>query len=55
MSGAPLNSFLRFLLGFMLFISMSLGVTFAVNSYATSRDAATQQAAAAAVMLGGAR
>jgi hypothetical protein len=37
---------LRFFFGFTLFISISLGITYAVNTY-TSNQAAIQQAAVA--------
>ena len=51
MQSSPLGSFTRFLFGFTLLISISFGVTYAVQKYATGQDAAKQQAAAAAAML----
>jgi hypothetical protein len=51
MQGSPVNSFLRFFIGFMILISLSFGITFAVQKYAGSQDAARQEAAAAALML----
>ena len=51
MQQTPLGSFTRFLFGFTLLISISFGVTYAVQTYATGQDAERQQAAAAAVML----
>ena len=51
MQQTPLGSFARFLIGFTLFISVSFGVTLAVQTYASGQDAAHQQAAAAAAML----
>jgi len=51
MESAPLSSFLRFFIGFMLFISMSFGVTFAVNSYTASQEKTQQTAAALQAML----
>ena len=51
MQSSPLGSFTRFLFGFTLLISISFGVTFAVQKYATGKDAAKQKAAAAAAML----
>jgi len=51
MQPSPLGSFTRFLFGFTLLISISFGVTFAVQTYATGQDAQKQQAAAAAAML----
>jgi len=51
MSPSPVGSFMRFFIGFSVFISLSFGITFAVQKYATSQDAAKQQAAAAAAML----
>jgi hypothetical protein len=46
MKPAPVGSFVRFLVGFLTFIGLSLGVTVAVNTYAVSQDATHQQAAA---------
>ncbi len=51
MSPAPVGSFLRFVVGFMLFISISFGVTYAVNSYTTKQDTEKQTAAAIQAML----
>jgi hypothetical protein len=55
MSESPVNSFLRFFAGFVLFISLSFGITFSVNSYTTKRDAqraaASARVAAEALML----
>jgi len=45
------SSFTRFFFGFTLLISISFGVTYAVQKFATGQDAARQQAAAAAAML----
>ena len=45
------NSFLRFFTGFMLFISLSFGITLAVNSYTTKQDQEKQTAAALQAML----
>jgi len=42
----PTNSFFKFMLGFLTFISVSLALTFAVSSYSFSRDAEEQTAAA---------
>ena len=44
-------SFLRYLTGFLLFISASLGVTYVVNVYAGKKDAIQAAAAAKAAML----
>ncbi len=52
MGGAPLNSFLKFAIGFMVFVSLSLGLTFAVSSYTASRDEAQQTAATLHALLG---
>ena len=46
MNPAPVGSFVRFLVGFLTFISVSLGITVAVNSYTISKEKASQQAAA---------
>ena len=51
MAPSPVGSFLKFFIGFTLFISLSFGITIAVNKYAAVQDAAKQQAAAAALML----
>ena len=51
MSPSPVNSFLRFFLGFMLFISISFGVTLAVNAYSAQQTASAQSAAALQAML----
>ena len=42
---------MRFFVGFMLFISVSFGVTFAVQKYTISQEVAKQQAAAIEAML----
>lgn len=52
MNEGPVGSFLRFFLGFMLFISISFGVTIAVNVYASKQGAEQQTAAALQAMLG---
>ena len=51
MAPSPLGSFTRFLFGFTVLISVSLGVTYAVQKYAVAQDAQKQQAAAVAEML----
>lgn len=51
MAPSPVNSFARFFFGFTLLISISFGVTYAVQKYASGQDAQQQQAAAAAAML----
>lgn len=51
MTPAPVSSFVRFTVGFLTFISVSFGVTIAVNTYAMARDDAQQAAAAKAAML----
>ena len=47
----PTGSFLKFLLGFLTFIGLSFAVTFSVNTYTTSQDAAHQTASAIQAML----
>lgn len=47
----PTGSFFRFVIGFLTLISVSFVVTFTVNKYATSQDAARQSAAAIQAML----
>jgi len=51
MAQSPIDSFARFFFGFTLLISISFGVTFAVQKYASGQSAQEQQAAAAAQML----
>lgn len=46
-----MDSFFKFLLGFLIFIGVSFGVTFGVSYYAKQQDAAVQQAAALKAML----
>jgi hypothetical protein len=45
------NSFLRFTLGFLGFIGISFGVTFAVNSYSVQQTAAANQASALKALI----
>jgi len=52
MNPSPASSFTRFFFGFLLFISLSFGLTFAVQTIVVSQEAQKQQAAAAAAMLG---
>lgn len=47
MNPAPVSSFVRALVGFLTFISVSFGVTYAVNTYASGQS--QEQAASAAV------
>ena len=49
---APAASFVRFVVGFCAFISVSFGVTYVANVYAVQKDLAEEQAAAVAEMLG---
>ena len=51
MDQTPVGSFTRFFFGFTLLITISFGLTFAVQKYAGGQDAERQQAAAAASML----
>lgn len=51
MNDSPVGSFLKFAIGFMVFISVSFGVTIAVNVYAQKQDAERQTAAALQAML----
>jgi len=50
MQETPAVSFMHFLMGFLIFISLSVGLTIWVNSY-TTKQAARQQAAAAKALL----
>ncbi len=47
----PAGSFIKFLTGFLTLITMSFGLTYAVHSYATTRDATQAAAVAKARML----
>lgn len=51
MNPAPANSFFKSLIGFLVFISVSFGVTYAVNTVAMNQEASQQAAAAKALML----
>lgn len=50
MKPAPVGSFVRFLVGFLTFIGVSLGVTVAVNSYAVAQSQAEHAAALQALI-----
>jgi hypothetical protein len=49
--GNAINSFFRFVLGFSLFVAASLGLAFAVSTYAIKKDRAEQTASAFKAML----
>jgi hypothetical protein len=51
MPPSPVGSFTKFVIGFLIFISVSLGITVAVNVYTSSRDKADQTANAIQAML----
>lgn len=51
MQQSPAGSFARFLAGFLTFISVSFGVTYAVNRQTQAQDARNEAAAARALML----
>ncbi len=52
MESSPSQSFFKFLFVFLLFISISFGVTFAVNEYTVRQVAAANQASALRALLG---
>lgn len=52
MGTAGANSFFRFTLGFTLFIAVSFGVTYAVNTIASNQAKERQTAAAFEAMTG---
>ena len=52
MESSPTESFFKFVFGFLLFISVSFGVTFAVNEYTVQQTAAANQASALRALLG---
>lgn len=47
-----MDSFFRFVIGFLTFICVSFGVTFAVNVYSNSQQTQQQTASAFEAMLG---
>jgi len=51
MNPSPWSSFAKSVIGFLIFISISLGITVAVNSYAASQDQTHQTAAAFQALL----
>ncbi|MBI5457022.1 hypothetical protein HY969_04775 [Candidatus Kaiserbacteria bacterium] len=48
---SPVGSFMRFVVGFSVFISVSFGVTYAVNTYTAMQEKEKQTAAAFEAML----
>lgn len=52
MRPSPTGSFFKFTIGFLVFISVSFGVTFAVNSYTLQQYKIEAAAAAQQAMLG---
>jgi hypothetical protein len=52
-SPSATESFLRFTFGFLLFIGLSIGITYAVNEYTTQQTAAANQAAALKALVEG--
>jgi len=48
---SPFESFLRFVVGFSVFISVSFGVTYAVNTYSKMQEIEKQTAAAFQAMV----
>jgi hypothetical protein len=51
MQETPAGSFLRFFLGFLIFISLSVGLTVFTNSYLVKQEGDQHAAAAKALML----
>jgi hypothetical protein len=49
---SSVSSFLRFVLGFSVFLSVSFGVTYAVNTISIKQEQERQTAAALKAMLG---
>lgn len=47
----PIGSFLKFVIGFFVFITLSFSITIAVNTIARGQDAEEQEAAALSAML----
>jgi hypothetical protein len=52
MQPSPAGSFARFAIGFFVFISLSFGITYAVNSYTLGQEKTQQAAAANAALFG---
>ena len=48
---SPVGSFLKFVIGFSLFISLSIGITYAVQTYTVAQAKQQQTAAALQAML----
>lgn len=48
---SPVGSFLRFVVGFSVFISVSFGVTYAVSTYTAMQEQEKQTAAAFEAMV----
>jgi hypothetical protein len=46
------ESFLKFAFGFLLFIGLSIGITYVVNTYTAQQTAAANQAAALQALIG---
>lgn len=51
MQQSPVNSFFRFVSGFLLFITLSFGITYAAQELASRKDGSAQAAAAIKAML----
>ena len=49
---SPVSSFLRFVVGFSVFLSVSFGVTYTVNTISIKQEQERQTAAALRAMLG---
>jgi len=49
---APVSSFLRFVVGFSVFLSVSFGVTYTVNTISVRQEQERQTAAALKAMIG---
>ena len=49
--GSPVGSFLKFVIGFTVFISVSFGVTYAVNTYTDAHEQDQMAASALKAML----
>lgn len=52
MDNSPTSSFFRFTLGFLTFISLSFGLTYAVNTYTIMQEREQATAAAIQAMFG---
>jgi hypothetical protein len=49
---SAVESFLKFTFGFLLFVGLSIGITYGVNIYTTQQTASANQASALKALIG---